>query len=168
MYYRLASSFGWVRVSPLCLAVTCAILTIPANSSAQQTRAVSTQPPTLSDAAHLLQAGRLAEAEAAVRAYLRNTARDTSGHTLLGVILDQRGRETEAEQSYNTALKLDPKNVAARTNLGVLLARTKRIEQAIEMFEAALRIDPTHAKASFNLGALYSARGEYARAIPLL
>jgi cytochrome c-type biogenesis protein CcmH/NrfG len=103
----------------LFVAVACAILIIPTICSAQQIRAASAQQQTLNDAATLLQAGRLEEAEAAVRAYLRVSPRDASGHTLLGVVLDQRGRETEAEQSYNTALKLDPKMPGALFGRGV-------------------------------------------------
>src|SRR5215813_10954561 len=145
-----------------------ALLVAPFHSYAQKTRSTPSQPRALADAAALLQAGHLNEAEVAVRAYLGSAPRDANAHILLGVILDQRGQQSEAEQSYKTALKLDAKSVAARSNLGVLFARTNRIDQAIEMFEAVLRLDPTHEKATFNLGALYSARGNYGRAIPLL
>jgi len=80
----------------------------------------------LSDAGALVQAGRLAEAEAATRKILTTHPRNAEAHSLLGVILDQRGASAEAEKEYGAALRLKPKLVSALTNLGVLLARTNR------------------------------------------
>src|SRR5689334_12347788 len=97
----------------VCVWISLAILLVPTDIYGQNTRPGSPQPRALKDAATLLEAGRLDEAETAVRAYLVSAPRDANGHTLLGVILDQSGRQAEAEQSYNTALKLDSNNVAA-------------------------------------------------------
>src|ERR1700752_3646674 len=122
----------------------------------------------LSEAGALVQAGRLAEAEAATRKILTAHPRNAEAHSLLGVILDPRGATAEAEKEYGTALRLQPKLVSALSNLGVLLARTNRTSEAIAKFEEVLRIDPKHEGAIFNLGALYAARGDYKRAVPLL
>ena len=111
----------------------------------------------LSEAGALVQAGRLAEAEAATRKIITTHPQNAEAHSLLGVILDQRGATVEAEKEYGTALRLKPKLVSALSNLGVLLARTNRTTEAIAKFEEVLRIDPQHEKAIFNLGALYAA-----------
>ena len=138
----------------------------PAQRSARQGVKASTRE--LSEAAALLESGRLKEAEAAARTLVAAKPRDPDAHILLGVILDQLGLSAEAEGAYHSALKLQPTSVPALSNLGVLLARTDRKEEAIKKFEQVLRLDPNHAKAVFNLGALYAARGNYERAIPLL
>src|SRR5687767_10966303 len=137
-----------------------------AQRSARQNRNANTRE--LSEAASLLEAGRLKEAEAAARKLIAARPRDPDAYILLGVILDQLGLSAEAEAAYHSALKLQPTSVPALSNLGVLLARTDRKEDAIKRFEQVLRLDPNHAKAVFNLGALYAARGNYDRAIPLL
>nr|MBA3239720.1 hypothetical protein [Acidobacteriota bacterium] len=54
----------------------------------------------LQDAAALLQAGRLEEAEALARRVVTDAPRDARAHALLGVILDQRGQSEEAERHY--------------------------------------------------------------------
>jgi len=89
----------------------------------------------LSEAGALVQAGRLAEAEAVTRKIITTHPRNAEAHSLLGVILDQRGATAEAEKEYGTALRLQPKLVSALSNLGVLLARTNRTSEAIAKFE---------------------------------
>src|SRR5258705_1246997 len=145
----------------------------PRTRSAGNSKAATVSPSkdpnaTLSEAADLLKAGKLDDAEALVRRVVTGTPRDPNAHVLLGVILDQKGRPVEAEAEYREALRLEPNNISALANLGVLLAHTKRIDQAIETLEAVLRIQPTQAQAVFNLGTLYAARGDYQQAIPLL
>src|SRR3954454_10293866 len=107
----------------------------------------------LSEAGALVQAGRLAEAEAATRKILTTHPRNAEAHSLMGVILDQRGATAEAEKEYAAALRLQPKLVSALSNLGVLLARTNRTSEAIAKFEEVLRLDPKHERAIYNLGA---------------
>src|SRR5436190_3614172 len=98
----------------------------------------------LSEAGALVQAGRLEEAEAAVRKVLSTHPRSAEAHSLLGVVLDQRGSTAEAEKEYYAALRLQPKLVSALSNLGVLLARTNRTPESIAKFEEVLRIDPNN------------------------
>ncbi len=122
----------------------------------------------LTEAAGLMKAGKLDEAEVLVRGVVSGAPRDPNAHILLGVILDQKGQPAAAEAAYREALRFQPKNTSALTNLGVLLARTKRIDQAIETFETVLKIQPDHGQAISNLGTLYAARGDYQKAIQLL
>src|SRR3954453_18253473 len=107
-------------------------------------RTTSNDDTMLSEAGALVQAGRLAEAEAATRKVLTSHPRNAEAHSLLGVILDQRGATADAEKEYSAALRLQPKLVSALSNLGVLLAKTNRATEAIAKFEEVLQIDPKH------------------------
>ncbi|HVF43406.1 MAG TPA: tetratricopeptide repeat protein, partial [Pyrinomonadaceae bacterium] len=118
--------------------------------------------------AELIQANRLAEAEALARRTVEASPRDSRARAMLAVVLDSLGRAEEAEREFHEALRLDPRDASAHANLGVLLARTNRAERAAEEFEAALRLAPDNRQAAFNLGAIYSARGDFVRAVPAL
>src|SRR5882724_2361760 len=89
----------------------------------------------LHEAALLLQAGKLDEAEPLVRRAVAEAPSNADAHNLLGVILDQRGNMAQAEREYRIALRLNPNGVSATANLGVLLARSKRDDEAIKTFE---------------------------------
>ena len=65
----------------------------------------------LREAAELLQAGRIDDAEPIVRRVLAIAPQAADAHNLLGAILDQRGRTEEAEREYREALHL---NLGAR------------------------------------------------------
>src|SRR4030095_14283810 len=142
--------------------------TRPVNAPPKAAQQTNDATSALTEAANLLKAGKLEEAEALTRRVVSGAPGNPNAHILLGVILDQRGREVEAEREYREALRLQPNNVSALANLGVLLAHTKRLDQAIETFELVVKIQPTQPQAVFNLGTLYAARGDYGRAITLL
>src|ERR1043165_5196671 len=73
----------------------------------------------LGEAATLLKAGKMDEAEAIVRRVVKASTGDANGHNLLGVILALRGNVEEAEREYREALRLTPNSISARANLGV-------------------------------------------------
>ena len=118
--------------------------------------------PLVRDAAMLLEAGKLEEAETVARRAVAAQPRNTAARSVLGAILDQRGLAKEAEAQYREALRLDANSTVALTNLGVLLVRNGRVDEAVTTFERVLRLQPGHAQATFNLGALYIARKDYA------
>src|SRR5260370_22065680 len=122
----------------------------------------------LREAASLLQAGKLDEAEPLVRRAVAAAPSNADAHNLLGTILDQRGHTQAAEREYLAALRFNPRSTSAHANLGVLLARTGRAEAAVAAFEAVLREVPDHPQATINLSLLYAARGDYSPAVPLL
>ncbi|HMF58231.1 MAG TPA: tetratricopeptide repeat protein [Pyrinomonadaceae bacterium] len=161
--------------------ITCAVVALAVafaqTAAVGQRRAASSRSATgttndvaalLREAAELLQAGRIDEAEPLVRRAVAVAPQTADAHNLLGAILDQRGRTEDAEREYREALRLNPRSISARANLGVLLARTNRSDQAIQMFESVLTELPDHPQAVMNLGLLYAARGDYNRALPLL
>ncbi len=137
----------------------------PANKSR---RAASEDVPSLlHEAALLLQAGKLDEAEPLLRRAIAAAPSNADAHNLLGTILDQHGQTQAAEREYLAALRLNSRATSARANLGVLLAHTGRAEAAVEAFEAVLREVPDHSQATINLALLYAARGDYSRSVPL-
>ena len=158
-----------------CVAALLAVVFIQAVATAQRRgaptgRATDTNDvaENLREAAELLQAGRIDDAEPIVRRILAIAPQAADAHNLLGAILDQRGRTEEAEREYREALRLNPRSISARANLGVLLARTNHTDQAVQLFESVLHENPDHPQAVLNLGLLYTARGDYNRALPLL
>jgi Flp pilus assembly protein TadD len=142
----------------------------PSHRTSPENSSVSQEPggAQLSEAASLLQQGRLAEAEAILRRVLLAAPRNPDAHNLIGVVLDQRGQFKAAETEYRTALRLNRSLISPLANLGVLLARTGRSEEAVRAFETVLTKVPDHPQATLNLGIQYVVRGHYARALPLL
>src|SRR5437870_5164194 len=63
----------------------------------------------LREAAGLLQAGRLDEAELLLRRALKSAPSNPDAHNLLGAVLDQRGEAQAAEREYLDALRLNPR-----------------------------------------------------------
>src|SRR5882724_242322 len=122
----------------------------------------------VAEAASLLKAGKLDEAERILRSVIVTTPRSPDAHNLLGMVLDQREQFKAAEQEYREALRLNPSLISPLANLGVPLARTERSEEAIHAFETVLQKVPDHPQATLNLGLQYVARSDYARAMPLL
>src|ERR1044071_6737152 len=140
------------------------IQTGPRNVATQQ----SPKSQAVRNAAALLEAGKLEEAEVAVRGVIAHEPRNAEAHALLGVILNQRGVADEAEKELREAVRLDPRSEPAWTNLGVLLARTNRADEAITSLQRAIALAPGHSKAVYYLAVLYVDRKDYDRAIPLL
>src|SRR4029077_13272224 len=118
----------------------------PANRN--RPAALEDVPSLLREAALLLQAGKLDEAEPLVRRAVAAAPANADAHNLFGAILDQRGQTQAAEHEYLAALRLNPKIASARANLGILLARTGRADAAVEAFEAVLRDSPDHPQAT--------------------
>jgi tetratricopeptide (TPR) repeat protein len=121
----------------------------------------------LREAASLLQAGKLDEADPLLRRAIAADPSNADAHNLLGTMLDQRGQAPAAEREYRAALRFNSRSASARANLGVLLARTGRSDAAVEAFEAVLAQIPDHLQATINLALLYAARGDYHHAVPL-
>lgn len=167
----------WQRLVRIVLLVSACFLILAHTSKApaQRQRPKTTVPSDqredvaslLREAASLLQAGRLDEAEPLVRRAVAAAPSNADAHNLLGAILDQRGQTQAAEREYLAALRFNPRSISAQSNLGVLLARTGRAAEAAAAFEAVLRVIPDHPQATINLALLYAARGDYSRAVPL-
>jgi len=66
-------------------------------------------------------AGRLADAETALRAQVAGTDVNAAAWNELGLTLRAEGKFADARSAYQSALQLDPNNAAAHRNLAVLL-----------------------------------------------
>ncbi|MEM1316024.1 MAG: tetratricopeptide repeat protein, partial [Pseudomonadota bacterium] len=86
--------------------------------------------------------GRLDEAFAAYRAYLRGRPRDSGVWTNLGALLRKRGQHDAAAAAQRRALALAPEDVSILSNLGNALGDADRLEEALEIRRRVLAIRP--------------------------
>lgn len=89
-----------------------------------------------------LAAGRLSQAEEALRAVLRLRPEDPRSYFFLGNIALIRRDEAKARGLFNKALERDPQWVAPLVNLARFLAATKRPEEAKQTLQDALQRVP--------------------------
>jgi len=105
-----------------------------------------------SDALALHQAGRLAEAEAAYRAVLRQIPDDADALHGLGVLAHQQGRSAESVELIGRALAGAPGRPDMPFNLGLAQYRSGAFRAAAESFQAAANLKPDWPEAHYNLG----------------
>jgi Flp pilus assembly protein TadD len=103
-------------------------------------------------ARRLEEAGRIAEAEAAYLAILKDEPREVSALNLLGLLCHRQGRHREAADLIGRALTLQPNDVQALANLGAVQMSLADGVAAIASFRRAAELAPDHAPAWRNLG----------------
>jgi protein O-GlcNAc transferase len=113
-------------------------------------------------------AGRLAEAERAVRALLKREPRSALVWTVLAKTLAAKGDPEGSEAAYLRAVALDPDALEVRVNLGVSLAGRGAAQEAVGHLRAAARLAPTHALVLRNLGGVLRATGALEEAVGVL
>ena len=111
------------------------------------------------------QAGRLAEAEAAYQALLRQEPKNVDAQHFLGVIAYQRGNFAQAERLIAQALVWQPANAPALSNLGNVLRALGRERDAIAAYRKALALQPEFPDALSNLAQAHQALGESSEAL---
>ena len=92
------------------------------------------------------QAGDLAGAAAAYRAFLKLRPDEVGAHSNLGVVLVKLGRYDEAISEYQTAFRMAPDDVRIGVNLALALVKSGRLAEAAESFEALYRRMPEERK----------------------
>jgi tetratricopeptide (TPR) repeat protein len=122
----------------------------------------------LQQAASDFQAGRVSEAEQALRAALKQAPRDPAGLGLLGVVLDAQNQFEEAEKAYQQALALAPRSPALLNNLGNHYMAQGKTDQARAAYLKVVAIDPRHANANLQLAQLSVAVKQGAAALKYL
>ncbi|MDD3518433.1 MAG: tetratricopeptide repeat protein [Chromatiales bacterium] len=100
----------------------------------------------------LMQAGRLREAEQALRQALALDPDNADALQLLGLLAARANQLDWAEQFLQKAARLQPRRADVQSNLGNVLLSLGQIEEAIAQFRNATRIDPTNTQVWFNLG----------------
>ncbi len=127
----------------------------------------STRDPRLMAAASALAENRINEAEALLRAHLKQAPTDVSAIRMLGEVGARLGLHEEAEHLLARCLELAPGFHAARQNYALVLHRANKPAAALEQIEQLLGLDPTNASYR-NLKAVVLCRtGDYAPAIEL-
>ena len=90
--------------------------------------------------------GRVADAEAALRAGLTVDPRFVPAAVNLADLYRASGREGEGEQVLRETLERDPRSAPAHHALGLLLVRRKQMPEALVELEAAARLAPDSAR----------------------
>ncbi|HUO23603.1 MAG TPA: tetratricopeptide repeat protein [Caulobacteraceae bacterium] len=115
--------------------------------------------PTFAQAARLHQAGRLAEAEQALRVHLLAHPRHAEGLHLLGLIQLQSARPGDAIEPLRKAIAADGRQAQFHNNLGSALRAVGRIDEAIAAFRKAVALRPDYPRGLFNLGRTLTDQG---------
>jgi protein O-GlcNAc transferase len=113
-------------------------------------------------------AGRLAEAERAVRGLLKREPRSALAWAVLAKTLAAKGDPEGSEAAYLRAVALDPDALEVRVNLGVSLAGRGATAEAVGHLRAAARLAPTHALVLRNLGGVLRTTGALEEAVGVL
>lgn len=100
----------------------------------------------------LIQSGRLADAETALRDALRGHPDAADCLALLGLVLAQLGRIDDSIVPLTRATALEPANLSHNYTLANVLLMCGRHSDALPYHEAATRIDPNHYWAQVNFG----------------
>ena len=109
-------------------------------------------------------AGRIAEAEQAVRQALQADPRHVDSLHLLGVIAGCAGQPQMSLALMDQALALSPDFDSAHANRGVALMALGRREEALESLRRAVQLNPQHLHGWHGLGNALGATGDYAGA----
>ena len=121
----------------------------------------------IAEAIGLLQAGRLAEAEAAARALVARSRTPQALH-VLGCIRAQAGAREEAIALLDEAIALDPRDASFLNNRARVLAEAGRLEDAVRDLRRAIELAPAFNAAREQLGRVLQRLGlaEMARSRP--
>ncbi|TXH77242.1 MAG: sulfotransferase family protein [Lysobacteraceae bacterium] len=127
----------------------------------------SVRDPALLHAAEALAADRLPEAEAALRAWLKEHPTDVVAIRMLGELAVRVGRNAEALRLFARCLELAPGFREARQHYALVLHRDQQSAKALEQLDLLLVDDPTNPGARTLKAAVLCRLGEYARGIAL-
>jgi cellulose synthase operon protein C len=119
----------------------------------------------LQSAAHLVQQGRLDEAEAQARRALGDPATQAAAYSVLGTISFQRKRLDDSIVFFKKAIQLDERLVGAHLSLAQVYMLQGEPALALTLFERVLKMAPSNADAQ--LGVAWSAleSGQYQRSM---
>ena len=98
-----------------------------------------------------LAAGRISDAETAVRGVLSLNEQNGEAVHLLGVIALQTGQTTAAEKHFRESIQINPQNAESHMNLGIALNLLGRRGEGRVSLEMAADLKPTNGQAHFNL-----------------
>ncbi|HEU4663520.1 MAG TPA: aspartyl/asparaginyl beta-hydroxylase domain-containing protein [Dokdonella sp.] len=131
----------------------------------------TTSDPTAADdrreaALALVAQGRVAEAERAFDAVLRERPDDVDALNFLAICAHGRGQADAALELLSRARAAHPRDTTTLTNLGVLQREFGRLEEAQAALVEAVRLAPQLYVARLRLGEVLEARGRLVQALP--
>jgi serine/threonine-protein kinase len=115
--------------------------------------------------AALMEQGRPAEAEAALRRAVALVPNNGLVHYNLAHALHRQQKLQDAETHYREAVACDPSLAYAHERLGWLLFLQQKWPEAERSFERALALDRNEHMAHFNLGVLWQEQGKWPEAL---
>lgn len=116
-------------------------------------------------AAGLIRAGKVAEAERELAAVLRAAPEEAGALNLLGTIRAQQGRLDEAEALFTRAARADARFVGPRMNLAYLYVLKGLPDKTTEALREVLRIEPNNADAAHKLARLLLTQNRLAECV---
>lgn len=127
----------------------------------------STRDPQLLTAAVALNENRIPDAEALLRAHLKQAPTDIAAIRMFAEVAARLGRTEDAEQLLQRCLELSPGFLEARRNYAMVLHRANKPAEALAQIDTLLQADPRN-PAYRNLKAVVLCRiGDYEPAIDL-
>ena len=114
--------------------------------------------------AGLMQAGRIAEAEALCRRHLTQLPKDGGAWFLLAGILTRRGDGSGALEALNTCLSLLPDHLEALQQRAFLNFKRNALDDALGDLDRVLKTHPKHISALYHRGTVLDAKGRLAEA----
>lgn len=113
-------------------------------------------------------AGKIEEAEPALRRAVEVIPDHPEVHLNLGIVLQKQGRWEEALEELAQAAELQPDLPEAHFNLGVVYGSLGDSDRAREALQRAIELRSDYSKAHFNLGVVYRRQGKLAEAVDSL
>ncbi|HXZ84390.1 MAG TPA: tetratricopeptide repeat protein [Myxococcota bacterium] len=115
--------------------------------------------------AALLEAGKLAEAQAELERAVAAQPAFAPAQSRLADVLRKRGEPAAALAAYERALRLDPSYADAHAGEGIALDALGRREEALAEYRRALALDPNHPDANNNLANALFDQGQASEAL---
>ena len=100
----------------------------------------------------LMQAGRVADAEAIFQEVIRENPHIAEAHHSLGLICATREDFTKAQVYFQQAVRIEPNNAAYNSNYANSLQDAWRIEESLQFYKKAIELKPDFVDAYFNQG----------------
>ena len=138
-----------------------------ADAAYAQSIKASVADPRLQEAARALIDGKLAVAEAILRAHLKAQPTDVAAIRMLAEVGARLGRFEDAEKLLARCLQLAPSVTAARHNYALVLHRQSKAAAALEQIDILLEADPDNPAYRFLRASALARIGEYAASIDL-
>jgi tetratricopeptide (TPR) repeat protein len=145
------------------LLATAVLLALGAAPPAQELPATLQAP--FEDGVRALKAGKLDEAEKALRAVLAKGGGAAYVHNNLGIVLQERGQHEKAVAEFREAIRLDPRYPAPRILLGASLLALGRAGEARTELDRAVTLAPREPLARLQLAKVLERAGDWTGAV---